>query len=252
MAPWPVFVLAGALIGALTGLFGVGGSSIATPILSLLGVPPIIAIATPLPSTVPSASVAVIPYVRAKEARPRAAAFTILGGMPAAILGAYLSKWVGGETLLILSGAALVAVGVRVIQGVDPEMRGRGNLRRRNRVMLVAVAAGIGFLTGLLANGGGFLLVPAYMLLFGLRMRQAAGTSLLVVIVLAIPTLLVHWSLGHIDWAVAGAFALGAVPAAFFAGRFAHVVEGPQIRRAFGWFLTVSGVGFIAYRLLAR
>ena len=93
-------------------------------------------------------------------------------------------------------------------------MRVRGGQRRQHRGVLVGVAAVIGFLTGLLANGGGFLLVPAYMLLFGLRMRQAAGTSLLVVIVLAIPTLLVHWSLGHIDWAVAAAFALGAVPMA--------------------------------------
>jgi uncharacterized membrane protein YfcA len=251
VAPWPIVVLAGALIGTLTGLFGVGGSSIATPILSLLGVPPIMAIATPLPSTVPSAGAAVIPYVREKEARPRAAAFTILGGMPAAILGAYLSKWIGGQTLLILSGVALVAVGLRVMRGIDPMMRGRGTTRRANRVALVAVSAGIGFLTGLLANGGGFLLVPAYLLLFGLRMRQAAGTSLLVVIVLAIPTLLVHWSLGHVDWPVAAAFAVGAVPAAFFSGRFAHVVEGPQIRRAFGWFLSISGVAFIAYRLTA-
>jgi uncharacterized protein len=89
------------------------------------------------------------------------------------------------------------------------------------------------------------------MLLFGLRMRQAAGTSLLVVIILAIPTLLAHWSLGHIDWAVAAAFALGAVPMAAVAGMFAHVVGGPQIRRAFGWFLTASGVVFVLYRIAA-
>jgi uncharacterized membrane protein YfcA len=252
MAPWPVFVGVGAVIGGLTGLFGVGGSSIATPMLALLGVPPIMAVASPLPATVPSATAAVIPYVREGEARPRAAAWTVLGGAPAAIVGAFVSKLVGGPTLLILSGIALVAVGARVIQGVDPAMRRRGGERRQRRVVLVAVSAGIGFLTGLLANGGGFLLVPVYMLVFGLRMRQAAGTSLLVVIVLAIPTLLVHWSLGHVDWAVAGAFALGAVPMAFVAGRFAHVVEGPLIRRAFGWFLTLSGIAFIVYRLTAR
>jgi hypothetical protein len=220
--------------------------------LALLGVPAIVAVASPLPATIPSATAAAIPYVREREARPRAAAWTVLGGAPAAILGAYLSKIVGGPTLLILSGIALIAVGTRVIQGVDPEMRLRGGARRQHRAMLIAVAAGIGFLTGLLANGGGFLLVPAYMLLFGLRMRQAAGTSLLVVIALAIPTLIVHWSLGHIDWAVAAAFALGAVPSAFFAGRYAHIVEGPTIRRAFGWFLAVSGVAFIAYRLATR
>jgi uncharacterized membrane protein YfcA len=251
MAPWPVFVLAGALIGTLTGLFGVGGSSIATPMLALFGVPPILAVASPLPATIPSATAAVIPYIRAGETRSRAAAWTILGGTPAAILGAYVSKVVGGPTLLILSGVALVAVGGRVIQGVDPAMRLRGGERRQRRFVLVAVAAGIGFLTGLLANGGGFLLVPAYILLFGLRMRQAAGTSLLVVIVLAIPTLCVHWSLGHIDWTVAAAFALGAVPMAFVAGRFAHIVEGPRIRLAFGWFLALSGLAFIAYRLAA-
>jgi len=132
VAPWPIFVIAGAAIGAVTGLFGVGGSSIATPMLAMLGVPPIMAVASPLPATIPSAA------------------------------------------------------------------------------------------------------------------------ALLVVIALAIPTLIVHWSPGHIDRTVAAAFALGAVPGAFVAGRFAHVVEGPRIRRAFGWFLTVSGVAFLVYRLAVR
>jgi uncharacterized membrane protein YfcA len=53
--------------------------------------------------------------------------------------------------------------------------------------------------TGLLANGGGFLIVPLYLLIFGLAMRQAVGTSLLVITVLAIPTLITHWALGHIN-----------------------------------------------------
>jgi uncharacterized membrane protein YfcA len=56
-----------------------------------------------------------------------------------------------------------------------------------------------------------------------------SAAALLVVIALAIPTLIVHWSPGHIDRTVAAAFALGAVPGAFVAGRFAHVVEGPRI-----------------------
>ena len=75
--------------------------------------------------------------------------------------------------------------------------------------MLVASAAGLGLFTGLLANGGGFLLMPLYLLVFGLRMRQAVGTSLLVIAVLSIPTLVTHWALGHIDWTVAFAFTVG-------------------------------------------
>ncbi len=251
MAPLPVFVLAGAAIGTLTGVFGVGGSSVATPLLSLLGVPPLLAIASPLPATIPTAVVAAIPYARQKEARPRAAAWTLFGGFPATIVGAFLSHRVGGPTLLILSGVVLIAVGQRVLRPIDPAMRGRGTERRRNRPLLVAAAAGVGLFTGLLANGGGFLLVPMYLLLFGLTMRESAGTSLLVIAVLAVPTLAVHWWLGHIDWAVAGAFALGAVPAGALSGRVAHLVAGPTIRRAFGWFLSAAGAAFVVYRLLA-
>lgn len=250
MAPWPVFVLAGAVIGSMTGLFGVGGSAVATPLLSLLGVPPLMAVASPLPAVVPSALVALVPYANAQEPRPRAAGWTLLGAVPAAIVGALLSRVVGGPALLVVSGLVLVVVGQRVIRPIDPAMRGRGTKRRLHRPVLVAASVGIGLASGLLANGGGFLLVPMYLLLFGLTMRQSVGTSLLVVSVLAVPTLLTHWSLGHIDWTVAAAFALGAVPASALSGRAAQTVAGPSVRRAFGWFLTVAGTAFVAFRLL--
>jgi uncharacterized protein len=250
VAPWPVFVLAGAAIGTLLGLFGVGGSSIATPLLSLLGVPGLVAVASPLPATIPGAAAAAIAYVRSGEARPRAAAWTLIGGIPATILGALLSRAVGGASLLVASGVVLAIVGWRVLRPIEPTARETGGRRRRNRPLLIAAAFGVGLLTGLLANGGGFLLVPLYLLVFGLRMRQAVGTSLLVIVFLAIPTLVTHWTLGHVDWEVSGALALGLVPASLIASRFAHSVEGPSLRRAFGLFLVVFGVGFTAYRLI--
>jgi uncharacterized membrane protein YfcA len=249
MAAWPWFVLAGVGLGTLIGLFGVGGSSIATPLLSLLGAPGLIAVASPLPATIPGAAVAAIAYVGSGAARPRAAAWTVLGGAPAAVLGALLSRVVGGPTLLVASGLVLVVVGFRVTQPIEQSTRDAGTQRRQNRLLLVLAAAGAGLFTGLLANGGGFLLVPLYLLVFGLRMRQAVGTSLLVIVFLAIPTLATHWALGHIDWAISGALALGLVPASFIASRYAHTVEGPTLRRWFGVFLVVTGVAFTAYRL---
>ena len=113
----------------------------------------------------------------------------------------------------------------------------------------MAASAGVGLFTGLLANGGGFLLVPMYLLVFGLTMRESAGTSLLVIAILAVPTLVTHWALGHIDWMVAGAFALGAVPASFASSRWAHQIEGARLRRAFGWFLIGSGIAFVLSRI---
>jgi len=121
-----------------------------------------------------------------------------------------------------------------------------------DRPLLLGTMAGVGLLSGLLANGGGFLLVPAYLLIFGLGMRQATGTSLLVISVLTVPTLVAHWALGHIDWGVAAAFALGATPASAVSSRLARKVGGDMLRRAFGWFLTAAGVAFIAYRLVVR
>ncbi len=250
MAPWPAFVLAGAIIGTLMGLFGVGGSSIATPLLSLLGVPGLIAIASPLPATIPGAAAGAVAYVRSGEARPKAAAWTVLGAFPAAILGALLSSAVGGPSLLIASGIVLAIIGWRVLQPIEASARELGTRRRQNRPLLVATAFAIGVFTGLLANGGGFLLVPLYLLIFGLRMRQAVGTSLLVITFVAIPTLVTHWTLGHIDWTVALELAVGLIPASLIASRYAHRVEGPTLRRAFGVFLVLFGVAFTLYRLV--
>ena len=250
MAPWPAFVAAGAALGALTGLFGVGGSSIATPMLAILGVPPLLAVASPLPATIPSAFAAAAPYLRRREARPRAAAWTLLGGIPATVAGALLSRVVGGVALLLASGIVLMFVGVRVLRPVEEPERLAGVARRKDRPLLVGASACVGLFTGLLANGGGFLLVPMYLLFFGLDMREAAGTSLLVVAALSIPTLATHWSLGHIDWSVSAPLALGAVPASALSGRLAHRIAGAELRRVFGWSLIVSGLAFVVYRLI--
>lgn len=250
MAPWPFIVLAGAAVGLCMGLFGVGGSSVATPVLALLGVPGLVAVASPLPATIPAAAVDAVPYIRSGEARLRAAGWSVLGGVPGTIAGALLSRLAGGPALLIGSGAVLVVVGVRILRPIEQETREAGTRRRQNRPLLVVTSAGIGLFTGLLANGGGFLLVPAYLLVFGLRMRQAVGTSLVVIAVLAMPTLAVHWALGHINWVLAGEFAAGLLPAGAAGSRLAHRVQGSALRTAFGWFLVAFGMFFTIYRVV--
>lgn len=243
-------VLVGAGIGLLIGLFGVGGSSVATPALSLVGVRALAAVASPLPATIPGALLAVRPYVKSGEARPKAAGWSLVGAVPATVLGGLASKAIGGDGLLVLSGAMLVVVGVRVIMPITDAAREVGTARRQNRPLLVAATAGVGFMTGLLANGGGFLLMPLYLLVFGLRMRQAVGTSLLVVATLSVPTLITHTALGHVDWNVAGLFAAGVIPTSVIGGHYSSGFGAGVQRRIFGVFLIVFGVAFTAYRLL--
>ena len=114
---------------------------------------------------------------------------------------------------------------------------------------IAAIAAGVGLFTGLLANGGGFLLVPAYLLLLGLSMRTASGTSLLVVAALTIPTLATHWALGHIDWGAAFAFALGSVPASWIVSRQSQGLRTEHLQRAFGILLVTFSIWFVVYRI---
>lgn len=250
MAPWPGVVAAGAAIGIGMGLFGVGGSSVATPVLSLLGVSGLTAVASPLPATIPAAMIGAISYLRSGHARPRAAGWSMLGGVPGTILGALLSRLAGGPALLVASGAVLVLVGLRVLRPIEQPARDAGDRRRKNRPVLTLATFAVGVFTGLLANGGGFLLVPLYLLVFGLRMKQAVGTSLLVIAVLSIPTLVTHWELGHIDWSLAGEFGLGLLPGSAVGSRLARRVEGPVVRRAFGWFLVLFGAAFTIFRLV--
>lgn len=234
----------GLVVGVLFGLFGVGGSSFATPALGLIGIPGLVAVAAPLPATIPAAIAGMVGYVRRRQVEWAIARWSVYGGAPATILGALLSRRVGGRALLIASGVVLAVVGLRLLLPF-PEERLAGHARRRAGVVIPAAAA-IGLLTGLLANGGGFLLVPLFVLVLGLTMPESAGTSLVVISVLSVPTLATHWALGHIDWAVAAAFALGAIPGAAAGSRLSQHVPGTAMKRAFGWLLVGFAVYFVA------
>ena len=239
--------VAGLGIGVLFGLFGVGGSSFATPVLGLIGVPGLVAVASPIPAVIPAAVVGMVNYLRKGQVEWPVARWSIYGGVPGTVVGALLSGYVGGKTLLIASGVVLATVGVRILTPY-PEAHLAGIARRRAGLVIPAAGA-IGLVTGLLANGGGFLLVPLFVLVLGLTMPESAGTSLVVISVLSVPTLVTHWALGHIHWDVAVAFACGAIPGAAIGSSIADRVPANAMRRGFGVLLIAFAVYFIAHQV---
>ena len=249
MPGWPEVAAAGAAIGVLFGLFGVGGSSFATPVLGLMGVPGVVAVAAPIPAVIPSAMAAMTTYVRKRQVEWPVARWCLYGGVPATILGAALSGLVGGRALLVASGLVLAVVGARLVLPQPIEREGGPDRRRPS--IVVPAAAGIGVFTGLLANGGGFLLVPLFVVVLGLTMPESAGTSLVVIAVLSIPTLVTHWALGHIDWGVAVPFAVGAIPGAVAGSRLAQHVPAVAMRRGFGVLLIAFATYFVTRQLIA-
>jgi uncharacterized membrane protein YfcA len=232
--------------GALYGLFGAGGAAFATPVLALVGVPATFAIAAPLPSMLPTAFAGARGHLKAGSLDRRIAGLAVAGGVPGTLLGGLASGLVSGHWLLVLSGVMLLVVGARVLLPDPAGHADRCVERHASSSLIVAMAFSVGILTGLLANGGGFLLVPAFIIVFGLSTAAAAGTSLVVAGALSIPTLLVHWQLGHVDWKIALLFGLGSLPGTLLGLRIGKHVPTETARRAFGVLLVVFSVAFLA------
>jgi uncharacterized protein len=246
--------LAGAGIGLFFGIFGAGGSAFATPVLALLGVPGAFAIASPLPAMLPAAFSGARRHLRSGHLDRRVAALSVTGGLPATFVGAQASQAFTPQQLLLASGLLLFVIGLRMAWPTQAAMPSDSNALeslqapRANTALVVTAAAAVGFLSGLLANGGGFLLVPMFVLLLGLDQRRAAGTSMVTVGVLTIPTLLAHWSIGNIDWAVAAAFSVGMLPGSSLGSRLSSRIPPNASKSAFGVVLAVFAAWFLITR----
>jgi uncharacterized membrane protein YfcA len=242
----PILLMGGAVVGLLYGLFGVG-SAFATPLLALMGVPGVIAVTAPLPGILPGSFAGAWGYARRERVDWTMARRAALGGVPGTVLGAELTHFVGGPIVLLLSGVTLLVVGLRVILpgSASPD---RAAARRARPVLVAGSASGVGAVAGLLANGGGFLLVPLFLLWFGLDMNRAAGTSLVVATALSAPALLVHSLAGEVDWAIALVFGLGLVPGAFIGSRVATHLPLTRLRTAFGASLVAVALWFLAHQ----
>jgi uncharacterized membrane protein YfcA len=234
--------IAGLIVGALYGLFGVG-SAFATPILVILGVPGMAAVVGPLPAMLPGSAVGAASYARRSGVDWWVAKRTIAAALPAAVVGAAASGWLGGPLLVQFSAVVLAVVGWRVLRPVSPT--GRPGWGHARPVLLATTAAAAGFLAGLLANGGGFLLVPLFLLTVGLDMRLATGTSLMVATALTVPTIAVHAVSGDIDWTIAGLFAVGMIPGTRLGSVLSQRFSTARLRRAFGALLITFAVWFM-------
>lgn len=226
-------VAIGAGVGVVYGAFGAGASVFATPLLALAGVPALAAVASPLPATIPAALAGAWSYRADRSVPNRLVLRTIAVALPAAVAGALASTAVGGTWLLVLTAVLLAFSGWRL---TTPAIEGA--LPRHEHLAVVA-AAGIGFLAGLLASSGGVLLVPVFVVLAGLTMRQAAASSLLVAAALAVPALVTHAALGHVDWRVAALFAVGLVPGTAVGARVSRILPVDRTQRAFGVLLVL-------------
>jgi uncharacterized membrane protein YfcA len=237
-------LLIGAGVGLVAGAFGKGGSAIATPVLHGIGIPAMAAVASPLPAAIPSTLLASREYARAGEIDGRIVRIGAIVGVPLTVLGALVTRWIPGGSLVVAADIVVIYLGVRMLFGhaESSEIAGAPAPGR-----VGAVVGTVGFVSGLLANAGGFLLAPLFMRMLHMPVRRALGTSILLATVLAVPGTVVHAWLGHIDWAVTIAFGLGAMPLATMGARFALRVRASAFRLVYGLGLTTIAGGLLLF-----
>lgn len=236
-------IVIGAVVGFLGGLFGKGGSAVATPLLHATGVPGFAAVASPLPATIPSALAAARRYRDLDLIDGQLLAWTVAAGVPATLVGSLGSQLVGGDALVLITELVLIVLGLRIMLGRgDPDER-TDDAVAPWRFAAVAIGAGLG--AGLLANAGGFLLAPLFVTVLHRPLKVAFGTSLAAASVLALPGTLAHALLGHIDWTLTALFAAASIPLASLGARVALRTRTERLARLYGTFLVVTSVALI-------
>jgi uncharacterized membrane protein YfcA len=266
-----VVLLVGAATGFLGGLFGKGGSAVATPVLAALGIPAIVAVASPLPATVPGTLLAARQYARRGHVDRRVLAWSVAVGLPATLVGAWATRWIHAEALVVATDLLVIGLGVGILvragrsttAGPDDgdvvdltssePAAPAGSTPGAVEVLVaapvrpaptatgpvVAVALAVGLVAGLLANSGGFLLAPLFLVVLKLPVRPALGTSLAVSAALAVPGTVAHAALGHIDWGLVLAFGAASVPLSAVGARTALRVDPDRLEVVFGAVLVV-------------
>ena len=244
----------GMIVGFLGGLFGKGGSAIATPLLNLIGLSGFVAVASPLPATVPSTLIASAEYWRLQLIDWQVVIWSVGVGVPAAIIGSFLTKITGSTPLLIVTGLLVIGFGISFLFAPSAKTNELSTVHNEHierascwQGRLFFVAAGVGIVSGLLANSGGFLFAPCYVKFLKLPIKTSFACSLLVSAALAVPGTIVHAYLGHISWSVALTLALSSMPLSYLGARIAIRTQSSRLEKCYGALLGLLGIFFLLH-----
>jgi uncharacterized membrane protein YfcA len=237
----------GGLIGLCLGALGGGGSILTVPVLVYaLGESPRSATTGGLVVVGVTALCGAWSHARAGNVRWGAGLSFGAAGVAASYAGTALNRSVD-PTVLMLCFAALMVVSATAMfrRSAVPAAPGRGRMLR-----IVASGLGVGFLTGFLGVGGGFVIVPALVGALGYEMPVAVGTSLLVIAVNSAVSLAARAGGETFHWGVIAPLTAAAAVGSLVGRRVAARVPSTTLRRAFAT-LTVAVAGYLALRVAA-
>lgn len=239
-----VALLLSTLVGGSLGLLGGGGSILTTPILLyVVGMGSHEAIATSLFVVGGTSVAALIPHARGRRVRWGTGALFGVTSMVGAYAAGRVAHFIPGSILLLAFGAMMVVTAAAMMRKKSPATsEGEGSQAPRSIWKIVLDGLVVGAVTGLVGAGGGFLVVPALVLLGGLPMREAIGTSLLVIAMKAFAAFAGHAGSTPIDYQLVALITLAAIVGSFAGAAFAGKMRQDLLRRGFAWFVVVMAV----------
>ena len=270
-------------VGFLSGLFGVGGGFLMTPLLIFFGIPPAVAVSTEANQLVASSVSGVLAHMRRGNVDFKMGGILMAGGVIGSSLGVALFSFLQsiGQIDLVIQLSYLVFLGiigslmltesVRTIirsrkpgavrgklhqhnwlHGLPLKMRFRRSKLYISAILPLALGAFVGILAAIMGVGGGFIMVPAMIYLLGMPTSVVVGTSLFqIIFVTANVTLLQSIQTQTVDFLLAGLLLFGAVIGAQFGSRAGALLRGEQLRGLLA--LTVLTVCIkIGYDLVVR
>jgi uncharacterized membrane protein YfcA len=256
----------GGMVGVLSGMFGVGGGFLMTPLLFFIGIPPAVAVATEANQIVASSFSGVLAHLRRKTVDLRMGTVLLAGGLVGAALGVVLFNYLRsmGQVDLLVRLCYVVFLGIigslMFIESLGAIRRARSAAkgkpvappRRRERKWVhtlpfkmrfrtsglyisiippLLVGLLVGILAAIMGVGGGFIMVPAMIYLLGMPTKVVVGTSLFQIIFVTAFTTLLHATTNYtVDMALAVLLLLGGVVGAQIGTRIGARLQAEQLR----------------------
>lgn len=250
----------GGLVGVLSGMFGVGGGFLMTPLLFMIGIPPAVAVATGTNQIVASSVSGVLAHLRRKTVDLKMGTVLLSGGLVGAAAGvqlfAYLRSIGQVDLLVTLSYVVFLGIigGLMLIESVGALLRSRRMAAPKRKkhnwvhnlpikakfrtsglyisvIPPVLVGFGVGVLSAIMGVGGGFIMVPAMIYILGMPTKVVVGTSLFQIIFVAAFTTLMHAYENHtVDIGLAVLLIVGGVIGAQVGTRIGLRIKAEQTR----------------------
>jgi len=272
----------GGMVGILSGMFGVGGGFLMTPLLFFIGIPPAVAVATEANQIVASSFSGVLAHFRRKNVDIKMGTVLLVGGLVGAALGIQLFntlKSMGQVDLLVklsyviflgIIGSLMFVESLRAIyqthkNGVVPKRKHHNwvhnlplKMKFRTSGLYISVfpplviGVMVGILAAIMGVGGGFVMVPAMIYLLGMPTRVVIGTSLYQIIFVTAFTTLLHATTNFtVDMALAVLLLIGGVVGAQIGTRIGVKLKAEQLRILLA-ILVLSVCGKLALDLLLQ